>query len=266
MRDGFVSPIDLFSTIEIEKINNEIKRLSATKTGKLSSISRINTHLLSHIFWDLVHDNRILDIVEKLIGSNIYCIGSSIIDKLPDSQSFVACHQDATFWGLSKPIGATVWIALTAANKQNGGMYFVKHSHLNQLPHFDTKNEHNMLGARESVIKLPAESEKTYSDLKPGQISIHHPLVLHGSPNNLSSESRLAFVIRYIPSSVKQDNALVTLVRGANLSKMKLLSRPKTNASYQMLIEHGRAMKQNADVIKRAKYIHLKENNGYHNE
>ena len=265
-RDGFLSPLDLFPTEEVEKIKDEIMRLSAIKTGKLSSISRINPHLLSHIFWDIVHDTRILNIVEELLGSDIYCMGSSIIDKPPDSLSFVACHQDATFWGLSKPIGATVWIALTAANKQNGGMYFVKNSHLKQLSHFDTKNEHNMLGARESVINLPIESEKTYSDLDPGQISIHHPLVLHGSPENHSSKQRLAFVIRYIPSCVKQDGALVTLVRGANLSKMQLLSRPKTNASYHMLMEHGRVIKQNADVIKKAKYMHLRKNDGYHNE
>lgn len=262
---GFISSINIFSKNEVCAITSEIKILSAIKTGRLSSITRINPHLLSQLFWDIVHDKRILDIVEKLIGPDIYCFGSSVIDKPADSSSFVACHQDATFWGLSKPVGATVWIALVAANKENGGMYFVKGSHSTQLAHRDTNDDNNMLGAREAVVRMPKDCEKSFSSLESGQISIHHPLVLHGSPVNLSSENRLAFVVRYIPASVRAHGSPVTLVRGENLSEMMLLSPPEEKLSCKSLHQHTRTIKQMAEVIRANKMRHLAEFKGCNN-
>jgi non-haem Fe2+, alpha-ketoglutarate-dependent halogenase len=52
--------------------------------------------------------------------------------------------------------------------------------------------------------------------LRPGEISLHHVRLVHGSPPNPSNHRHIGFAIRYIPTTVAQlageDSA--TLVRG----------------------------------------------------
>jgi hypothetical protein len=40
---------------------------------------------------------------------------------------------------------ATVWLALTPANAENGCLHFQPSSHLQQMPHVDTHAEGNLL-------------------------------------------------------------------------------------------------------------------------
>jgi ectoine hydroxylase-related dioxygenase (phytanoyl-CoA dioxygenase family) len=55
-------------------------------------------------------------------------------------------------------------------------------------------------------------------ELQPGEVSLHHVRIVHGSPPNPSAQRRIGFAIRYIPTSVRQvqgeDSA--TLVRGVD--------------------------------------------------
>src|SRR5213075_134322 len=55
-------------------------------------------------------------------------------------------------------------------------------------------------------------------ELQPGEMSLHHVRLVHGSPPNPSADRRIGFAIRYIPTSVAQvagkDSA--TLVRGVD--------------------------------------------------
>jgi ectoine hydroxylase-related dioxygenase (phytanoyl-CoA dioxygenase family) len=52
--------------------------------------------------------------------------------------------------------------------------------------------------------------------LQPGQMSLHHVKIFHGSRQNRTTDRRLGFAIRYLPPSIHQqvgaDSA--TLVRG----------------------------------------------------
>ncbi len=57
--------------------------------------------------------------------------------------------------------------------------------------------------------------------LHPGEMSLHHVRMFHGSPPNRSADRRIGYAIRYIPPRIKQvagtrDSA--TLVRGARSS------------------------------------------------
>jgi ectoine hydroxylase-related dioxygenase (phytanoyl-CoA dioxygenase family) len=185
---------------------------------------------------------------------------------MPGSKQYVACHQDATFWGLSQPKGVTVWVALTPSNEDNGGMYVAPGTHLKQLRHFDTKDSLNMLGAGESVVNYPNQSQIKPLILLPGQMSFHHPLILHGSPSNQTQERRLAFVIRYIPAFVSQKGGTVTLVKGNNLSDMELESPPIKALSASLLQRHAQIIRQNANVIRVAKKAYFQSINKKNNE
>jgi len=56
-----------------------------------------------------------------------------------------------------------------------------------------------------------------FVELKPGQASLHHVLLFHGSEPNRSDDRRIGLAIRYIPTHLKQavgQRDWATLVRG----------------------------------------------------
>jgi hypothetical protein len=65
-------------------------------------------------------------------------------------------------------------------------------------------NEGNLLTRGQTVNNVPKE-KTTPIILKAGQMSLHHPKVVHGSDLNKSNDRRIGFVIQsYIGSNVKQ--------------------------------------------------------------
>jgi len=55
--------------------------------------------------------------------------------------------------------------------------------------------------------------------LKPGEISLHHVRIIHGSPPNAADHRRIGYAVRYIPTHVRQLNAVrdsAMLVRGVD--------------------------------------------------
>jgi ectoine hydroxylase-related dioxygenase (phytanoyl-CoA dioxygenase family) len=96
-------------------------------------------------------------------------------------------------------------------------MEYIPGSHkLDQIPHRDTFAKHNLLTRGQEVMVEVDHSRRRIITLRPGEMSLHHVRLVHGSPPNPSNDRRIGFAIRYIPTSVAQlageDSA--TLVRG----------------------------------------------------
>ncbi len=257
LHDGYVSPLTVMDPEEAAACRTRLEAVEARSHGRLSGIARTKPHLLMPFLWDIVMDARIVDAVESLLGPDLLCIGSSIIDKPAGSDGYVAWHQDATFWGLSDTEGATAWLALSPTTRETGCMDVVPGTHKTQLAHLDTGDAQNMLGAREAV-KQPVDVEQAHAlVLEPGQMSLHHPLVLHGSARNRGTDRRLGFVIRYVPAHVSQDGATATLVRGRNLSRMPEEIEPMSDFEPAALARHPDIIRRAAGVIRRAKTAHI---------
>lgn len=256
-RDGVLCPVDVMPEAEALALRRRVEALEAQSHGRLSGLVRVKPHLLIPFLWDLVHDPRIVDRVSSLLGPDLYCMGSSMIDKPAQSDGYVAWHQDATFWGLSESEGATAWLALSEASKSSGCMEALPGTHTRQLQHLDTGDARNMLGAREAVHhEIDAASARAL-ELRPGQMSLHHPLVLHGSGRNDSADRRLGFVIRYVPAHIQQPGGTVTLVRGRNLAEMPLEIPPESEMHPDALARHADIIRRAGGVIRRAKAAHL---------
>lgn len=255
--DGVLAPIDVLPGTEAQRVLADVERIEAQTHGRLSGLVRAKPHLLMPFLWDLLHDPRIVDPVESLLGPDILCIGASMIDKPAGSDSYVAWHQDATFWGLSSTEGATAWLALTPATLDSGCMSVVPGTQTEQLEHFDTKDPNNMLGARESVRAEADLSKALPLILQPGQMSLHHPLVVHGSGPNTASHRRLGFVVRYVSADVRQEGGSATLVRGRNLSDMPLEQAPKSDLDPEALARHANVIRRTAGVVRKAKAAHM---------
>ena len=203
--DGFVAPVDVLNLEEAKKVKEEIEYIEKKWPDELVGLGRNNVHYISPVFDQVCHNSKILDAVESIIGKNILVGGTTLFIKDPDKKGFVSWHQDAKYIGFEPYNWVTAWLAITDANEENGCMRMWLGSHKEKIKdHKDTYDENNLLTRGQTVHNVPIE--KTIPNiLKAGQLSFHHPMIVHGSGPNKSNQRRIGFVIQsYIGANVDQ--------------------------------------------------------------
>jgi non-haem Fe2+, alpha-ketoglutarate-dependent halogenase len=254
-RDGYYFPIDVLSEAETRSLRDRLEAHEAASGGPIQGDRRHKAHLYLTWLNDLIRLPRILDAVEDVLGPDLLCWSTSFFIKEASDPGFVSWHQDATYWGLSSPDVMTVWLAFTPANLVNGCMKFMPGSHNGQLEHVDTFDKHNLLSRGQEIAVKVDESRGVDVILKPGQASLHHVLLAHGSAPNRSNDRRIGFAIRYIPTHVKQavgtrDSA--TLVRGIDrFHHFEPEPRPAADCTPEALAAHAAIVGRQVQVLYR---------------
>ena len=202
---GYVAPIDVLSKHEAREIRNEIEIIEKKWPDALEGIGRNYVHLISPVFNKVCLNQKILDAVESVIGKNILICGTTLFIKNPSEKGFVSFHQDAKYIGLEPHNWVTAWIAVTDSNEENGCMRMWSGSHKGELKKHEQKfDEHNLLTRGQTIENVSIE-ETDPVVLKAGQMSLHHPTIIHGSGLNKSNDRRIGFVVQsYIGSNVDQ--------------------------------------------------------------
>ncbi len=217
-RDGFLSPIRVFSEQEARELRVQLETYEATHGSVMKSPYRNKPHLVFKWVAEVIRNPKILDLVESVLGPNLLVWGTNFFIKEPDDGTFISWHQDSTYWGLSRPDVLTVWIALSPSRRSNGAMKMMRGSHqLEQLPHTDTFEEGNLLTRGQKVDHEVAEEDVAWIELQPGEVSLHHVRIIHGSEPNKGPDRRVGLAIRFVPTDVSQVNGVkdyATLVRG----------------------------------------------------
>jgi ectoine hydroxylase-related dioxygenase (phytanoyl-CoA dioxygenase family) len=204
-KEGFVSPIDILSKEKVNEIRKEIELIEDKMPGELNKSNRYNAHLISPLLDEVTHNSKILDAVQSLIGEDILVCGTTLFIKNPYEKGFVSYHQDAKYIGLEPHNWVTAWVAITDSNEYNGCMRMWSGSHKDTLKDHDQMfNKGNLLTRGQTINNVPID-ETTPLILNAGQMSLHHPKVVHGSDLNKSDDRRIGFVIQsYIGSNVDQ--------------------------------------------------------------
>ena len=219
---GYISPIDVFSTKEAKRIRDEIENIEKKWPNFLEGLGRNYVHIISPIFNKACLNKRMLDAVESIIGKNILICGTTLFIKNANEKGFVSFHQDAKYIGLEPHNWVTAWVAITDANENNGCMRMWPGSHKNNLKHHNQKFDANNLLTRGQTIENVPIKETEPVILKAGQISLHHPAIVHGSGINKSNDRRIGFVVQsYIGDNVNQvlGKMFVQLARGKDRYK-----------------------------------------------
>jgi non-heme Fe2+,alpha-ketoglutarate-dependent halogenase len=203
--DGFVSPIRVMSEDEAFSIKAKLEEAEKNFPQDLNLENRNNLHLIFLFLDELAHNSIVVDAVEDLIGPDISLWASVMFSKEPFSDHFVSWHQDATYMGMNSCDFLTPWIALTQSNLKMGCMTMIPGSHKQNIrKHEDTFSKNNIL-TRGQVVKNVDESKVVDLILKPGEMSIHHGAVIHGSKPNRSKHRRIGFSLQsYMPPKVEQ--------------------------------------------------------------
>ena len=249
--EGFVSPINIFSKDKIKKIRDEIELIEKEIPSELEKSGRYNAHLISPLLDEVTHNPKILDAVQSLIGENILVCGTTLFIKNPKEKSFVSYHQDAKYIGLEPLNWVTAWIAITDSNEHNGCMRIWAGSHKENFKEHDQKfNAGNLLTRGQTVKNVPKD-KTTPLILRAGQMSLHHPTVVHGSDINKSEDRRIGFVIQsYIGTNVKQ-------VLGKNGVQ---IARGNDNYNFHEIIQRPKLLMDTNDLkIKKKENDNLKE-------
>ena len=251
-RDGYLAPLSALPGAEMAAYLDRLTHVEQGLSGRLPPTRNVKAHLLLPWLWDLVHDPRILDPVEDVLGADVLCWASGFFDKRPGEPHHVPWHQDATYWGLAAPDALTAWIAFTPSHPGNGGLRVVPGTHGTLLAHGDTRDKFNMLPGRETVLTDVDEASAVDIVLQPGEMSLHHVRLFHGSEPNRSDLPRIGFAIRYIPTYIRQTTEArdsATLVSGTDeFGHFDPEPRPRTDFDPECVAFH-KAMLENAEKI-----------------
>jgi len=253
-QQGFLFPLPVFSDEETAALRGKLEEVETKQGGQLPARINRKPHLLLTWLNELIRDSRILDPVEDILGHNILCWGSGFFIKNAHDSARVTWHQDSTYWGLSKPDVVTAWVAFTPSTAENGCMRVVPGTHmLQQLPHRDTFARDNLLSRGQEIAVTVEESRAVDIILEPGQMSLHHVMLVHGSESNHSAIRRIGFAIRYLPTYVKQLTGVLdsaTLVRGTdNYGHFVLEPSPRSDFHPDALTFHAEMLAANDRIL-----------------
>ncbi|MDX2043657.1 MAG: phytanoyl-CoA dioxygenase family protein [Acidobacteriota bacterium] len=221
-RDGFISPLDLFSEAEIANHRSYFDELLARVLASGQDNYSIKTaHLLYGKVYDLLTDRRIVAYVKDLLGENVVGWGSHYFCKLPGDGKTVGWHQDAGYWPLTPTKAVTVWLAIDDADRENACMKFIPGSHHFGHLTYQLTEESDPSILNQVVPEAENFGAPVYNELCAGQMSIHSDLLLHGSEANASTRRRNGLAIRYTTADVRADmdwNQKGVLVSGSDLA------------------------------------------------
>jgi len=180
----------------------------------------ISTHLGLRWVYELASHPAILDAVERVLGPDLMIWDTHWFPKFPGDATYVSWHQDATYWGLQPPDVTTAWIALSTSDEQNGCLRVVPGTHTGDLlPQRETYAPSNMLSRGQEIAVEVDETRAVALVMQPGEFSLHHIGIVHGSGPNIGAEARIGLAVRFIAPHVVQQGEhrdVVLLVRGTD--------------------------------------------------
>ena len=255
-RTGYHFPVRALAVDEALTYRRKLEHSEALVGGPLRGALRSKPHLLFPWANELIRHPAILDAVEDILGPNLLVWSSSFFIKDATDPSFVSWHQDSTYWGLSHPDVVTAWVALSQSVVENGCMRVIPGTHLkDQLPHQDTFAENNLLTRGQEVAVDVNPDEAVDIELQPGEFSIHHVRLVHGSDPNSSNARRIGYAIRYVPTYVRQTEGprdCATLVRGVdNYHHFDTELVPKADLDPEAVAYHQRVSQEAEKILYR---------------
>jgi non-haem Fe2+, alpha-ketoglutarate-dependent halogenase len=213
-RQGALFPIPVLTDMEVRFYRSALEEFETMSGGTLKRFG--NAHLFLPWAYRLATHPGVVDAVESILGGDILIDGTLVFCKYPHDPAYVSWHQDSVYsnWHLSPTVSA--WIALSPSTSQSGCMRVIKGSHQRGvLAHEEVRDQNNLLRRGERIGVAVDESEAIDLDLRPGEMSLHHCNIVHGSNPNRSDEKRIGFIVRFVTNRTDRKNTPFTRVRGS---------------------------------------------------
>jgi len=163
----------LFSDEEFASLTTIFEEHLASKGSKLSDELDTPHFRDPRLFYFLL-SNKVLDLVEPIIGPNIGLWSSHFISKDPYTGRATPWHEDSAFWEgrlseYDKII--TVWLAIDRSTRENGCMRVIPGTHDNGFSEYIPTDK--TVQTFHAEIPGVDEDKAVYFELERGQCSLH---------------------------------------------------------------------------------------------
>jgi ectoine hydroxylase-related dioxygenase (phytanoyl-CoA dioxygenase family) len=199
-RDGYVIIAAVLDQTALSTCLEHLGHLQGRqpRPGPIVTASLTGDRVLAEV----AGDPRLSGIAACLLGSDPVCFGCTYFVKEPRSGLPVLWHQDGYPWraqlGITEAV--TLWIALDRADESTGGLQVIPGSHhLDAQPLCPQRSQSNVFGSEIAPEFVDPTLARALM-LAPGDVSAHHPNLIHGSLPNWSEEPRRALAVRYFPA------------------------------------------------------------------
>jgi phytanoyl-CoA hydroxylase len=227
-RDGFAIIRNAIDAELVEEARDHVEWLLA-KYPELRPEHLHHPLIRNDAFWvRLVTDPRLADIAEFFLGPDFACFTAHYICKPPADGQAVFWHQDAAYWSLEPMNALTIWLAIDPSNTTNGCLRMIPGTHQIPIhaPSLRTDQPNVLFSACDDELVRGLADEAGIVDviLEPGDVSIHHPNILHCSGPNTSPVRRCGLDMGFIPTRtrISSDGLYLDpiLVRGEPISNV----------------------------------------------
>jgi ectoine hydroxylase-related dioxygenase (phytanoyl-CoA dioxygenase family) len=159
-------------------------------------------------FHDVLWHPAFTTAASQLLGGAVRFWHDQLFCKPARHGGVVAWHQDYSYWVRTVPMQhLTCWIGLDDSTRENGCVHYVPGSHKWTLLPI-TGLAGNMEAIRE--VLTPQQWDEFNNpvaiELKAGECSFHHPLMVHGSFENRTDRPRRATVINAFLDGTRSDS------------------------------------------------------------
>jgi len=209
-KSGFLLGLPILESDEMQGILQEFEDLLSWRVARTQDEGEARFRA-AHTLWRPLHQElvvrlakheRVLGVVEDLLGPHYVCWSAHLFCKLPGDPQVQPFHQDAAFWPLSQSRALTVWLAFDDVDESNAAVQFVEGSHrLGCLPWRSTNAAHHFL--TQEIPDVDLLGAVVHACLKAGEASVHSDLTIHGSSANESSSRRAGLALRYVATDAK---------------------------------------------------------------
>ena len=243
---GFLHSIPILSQDEIVYYRGKVEETCQAIGGRVTRLDGV--HLYFRWAWELSTHPRLLNCLEQILGPDILLKSTRVFFKHGSSSSYVGWHQDGIMEQLEDGRAPAAWLGLTAATVENGCLRVVPRSHRFGLQqHCSNAKLQPLAGADPSaqvkgwsevhgdelsgrITSVPTELDAPFDVvMRAGEMSIHHPVILHGSNPNVSTESRIGLSASYSAPEIYNEDSPVVWARGngsMNYDDFEVIDKP----------------------------------------
>ena len=219
-QEGYVAGIRILNDEQVEVLRHALAELSDPEneanplvyeyhSNESPDPATILFHALgawriSPAFHDLLWNPAFTVPASQLLEGPVRFWHDQLFCKPPLHGGQVAWHQDYSYWTRTEPVAhLSCWIGLDDSTRENGCLHYVPGSHNWSLLPIT-----GLAGDMKAIDTVLTEEQRGQFkpqaiELRKGEASFHHPLMIHGSYENRTDHARRATVINVFRDGVR---------------------------------------------------------------